>query len=201
VSTPPFAASHPDVFAPQIVPLDLSTDSLSDFAPQAPVAPARLATPLPVVTRGPIVLRVPRWAGVVLLAVAAGAVGSLLTLTMIEGRVANGPADTVAVIQSGAFVEAPAMARPVMPVPARWEQPAMVTPARRRSAPRPAARPAAAREAAAQAPVRAAVTETPRPVPAPPPARPLPTGTVSISSAFAVQVIEDGAAVGDSAGR
>lgn len=128
------------------------------------------------------VLRVPRWLGIAGLSMAAGALGSLCTMLLIPPppAPASSPQAPLAALP---FTVAPAAARPIVPVPARWE----VTTTASISAPRATAdKPSSASASALRAPAD-------KPPSAPSSA---PPGFLSLSSTFPVRVLVDGVEVG-----
>lgn len=78
--TPSAFAAHPDEFVPQIIPLEVSPDSLGAFASEQDPAPASpLVADRPRVIR----LRVPKWAGTGSLAILGGALSGLVIVATL----------------------------------------------------------------------------------------------------------------------
>ena len=123
--TPSAFAAHPDEFAPQIIPLDVSAESLSAFASEQ-VAAAQSRPPIearsaPAPGR-PIRLRVPRWIGTGSLAVFGGALSGLVIVAAFGPPVGAtaGPsgAITITSVPPGAAVTVDDVARGVTPMTA-----------------------------------------------------------------------------------
>ncbi|MCC7125550.1 MAG: PEGA domain-containing protein [Acidobacteria bacterium] len=201
VSAPLALAPRPAALAlePVCPPLDAPDDELqaeddeaTAYSTENETSPATSQTAA-VAAREHAVLRVPRWLGVAGMSMSAGALGSLCTMLLVAPPPPAPPAPQ-APLAALPFTVAPAAARPIVPVPARWEvgtAPSSALPSApssaRSSAP-PSARSSAPSSESASAPGASA-----RLMPTPPPA---PPGFLSLTTPFAVRVLVDGVEMG-----